>query len=418
MDVELAGVTVALPRVDPAELSAAARIDALEQLAGLRAWVDAQEQRLLAAMAEPGEPPVSSADPEVAAKQYVREEIACVLRLAPSSVNARLHIARELVRRLPDTLGALERGMIGLPYARCLAEAVGPLSDAPATAVQARVLPAAGRQTLRAFRLSVTRAVLALDPRKAEEQHEHPARGRRVEARMPDHGMGSIYAELTADAAQAVLTGVQAAADALAAAEVGAGTAAAERRTADQLRADAFVALVLGQPLDVRATWQGRRPTVNVSVGLSTLLELDDEPGDLDGFGPIPAALARRMAADRPGHGGGWSPTPPAASSTWAGPRTRRRSTSRSTSWRATGSVASPGAGGGPGAARSTTRRRGTRAGPPTPATSNAAAPGTITSSTRRAGRSGAIREITCCGSHPPGTPTSTRPDDIRSTTP
>ena len=142
---------------------------------------------------------------------------------------------------------------------------------------------------------------MSVDPRTADEQHQDAVEQRRVEPRMLDHGMGSVHAELTADAVQAIMTRVQAAADGLAAAEVGAGTAADERRTADQLRADAFVALALGQPLDLRATWQGRRPTVNVSVALSTLLNLDDEPGDLDGYGPIPAALARRMAADPTG---------------------------------------------------------------------------------------------------------------------
>jgi hypothetical protein len=43
------------------------------------------------------------------------------------------------------------------------------------------------------------------------------------------------------------------------------------------------------------------RPTVNVSVALSTLLDLDEQPGDLAGTGPIPAAVARRIAADETG---------------------------------------------------------------------------------------------------------------------
>ena len=293
MNVELAGSTVALPLIDAAALSAAARVDALEELAALRAWADAQEQRVLAAMAEPGDPPRSSADAAVVEKQFVREEIACALRLAPSSVNARLHIASELVARLSETLAALERGMISLPYARCLAEVVGPLSDELALRVQARVLPAAGRQTLRAFRESVARAVMSLDPHRAEEQHEYAAEGRRVEARMLDHGMGSIYAELTADAVQAVMTRVQAAADA--------ARSQADGRTSDQRQADAFVAIMTGQDPASAGSWQGRRPTVNVSVGLSTLLRLDDEPGELDGYGPIPAGLARRIAADPSG---------------------------------------------------------------------------------------------------------------------
>jgi hypothetical protein len=44
----------------------------------------------------------------------------------------------------------------------------------------------------------------------------------------------------------------------------------------------------------------GRRPAVQVTVSLATLLGLSDEPGDLDGD-PIPAAMARRLAADPTG---------------------------------------------------------------------------------------------------------------------
>ena len=38
-----------------------------------------------------------------------------------------------------------------------------------------------------------------------------------------------------------------------------------------------------------------------MSVGLSTLLGQDNDPGELDGHGPIPAALARRLADDPTG---------------------------------------------------------------------------------------------------------------------
>ena len=36
-------------------------------------------------------------------------------------------------------------------------------------------------------------------------------------------------------------------------------------------------------------------------VALSTLLGFDEQPGELAGYGPIPADLARRMAADPTG---------------------------------------------------------------------------------------------------------------------
>ena len=37
---------------------------------------------------------------------------------------------------------------------------------------------------------------------------------------------------------------------------------------------------------------------IGVTVAASTLMGLDDQPGELDGYGPITAAMARRIAAD------------------------------------------------------------------------------------------------------------------------
>ena len=42
----------------------------------------------------------------------------------------------------------------------------------------------------------------------------------------------------------------------------------------------------------------GQRPAIHVTIAASTLIGLDDQPGDLDGYGPITAAMARRIAAD------------------------------------------------------------------------------------------------------------------------
>ena len=44
-------------------------------------------------------------------------------------------------------------------------------------------------------------------------------------------------------------------------------------------------------------THQGRLTHLNVTIAASTLAGLDDRPGDLDGHGPIPADLARAIAA-------------------------------------------------------------------------------------------------------------------------
>jgi hypothetical protein len=105
--------------------------------------------------------------------------------------------------------------------------------------------------------------------------------------------MAELRALLPAEGAAAVIAAV----DALAAV-----TSATDARTGDQRRADALVDLgvaALHDPLLPRA--QGMRPAIQVTVAASTLLGHDEQPGDLAGHGPIPAAVARRLAADETG---------------------------------------------------------------------------------------------------------------------
>ncbi len=80
---------------------------------------------------------------------------------------------------------------------------------------------------------------------------------------------------------------------------------AKDARTAEQRRADVAADLfehILRNGLD----WLGRRlpdqhrrrPHIEVVVPATTLLGLDNDPAELTGYGPIPADLARRIAAD------------------------------------------------------------------------------------------------------------------------
>jgi len=65
-----------------------------------------------------------------------------------------------------------------------------------------------------------------------------------------------------------------------------------EPRTMDQLRADVFVDLLLGR---TRPEPTGRG-VVDVRVDLETLAKLSEEPGELAGYGPVIADIARRVA--------------------------------------------------------------------------------------------------------------------------
>ncbi|MCU1657843.1 MAG: hypothetical protein JWO57_2499 [Pseudonocardiales bacterium] len=290
-------VITPLAAVAARRLSPAGRVDALRALDKQIGWLQAQQHKLLAAMAaDAGPGSVDAVD-----KHWVREEVAAALRLSGPTATDRLCLAQALTRR-PATLAMLEQGQISSHHARALAEAVNALDDQAAARVEAQVLAHAENQSLATFRRALNRAVLAAAPHTVEQQHEQALIRRRVVLTTVGDGMSELWALLPADGAATVMTAL----DALAV-----RTQPGDPRTADQRRADALVQLAVpilhgdlhGDQRDSAGLPQqhGMRPAVQVTVALSTLLGLDEQPGELGRVGPIPAALARRIAADPTG---------------------------------------------------------------------------------------------------------------------
>jgi hypothetical protein len=283
-----ADVITPLTAIDPARLDPAGRIDLLIALERQLAWLAAAQQRVLASL--------DGVALDWAGKEsidYTEEQVAAALRLSPGQAADRLAVARTLVDRLPATLGLLERGEVTYLHTRRLAEAVIPFDAQTAGKVEERVLPRAGEQTVGQFSATLRRAVIAVDPRRAEQRHDDALAERRVVFTAQPDGVTELWALLPADGAALI----QAVLDSLAAPKT-----PGETRTADQRRADCLVdvfARVLGDP--ALPEHHGRHPAVQVTVPASTLLGCDELPADLDGYGPITAAMARRIAADPTG---------------------------------------------------------------------------------------------------------------------
>jgi hypothetical protein len=305
-----------LALINPGELSAAGQLNAVLGWERVTAWVAARQQRLLAACA-------GDATPRPADRNWIREEVACALSISLGTAGQRLALAREL-SRLPRTVELLDVAAISPAHARVLAQAVLVLDDAGASAVEQRVLVRAPEQDVALFTRSVRRAVLAADPASAQQRRNRALADRCVSIRPQPDGMAGLWGVLPAEGAAAVDTLLHALADRARREQPDDG------RTHEQRRADALVDLAAsgltrrpgvepmregappiedgpasdaGQALDRHGLpmWQGIRPRVQVTVALSTLLALDEQPGELDGYGPIPAPVARRIAADPSG---------------------------------------------------------------------------------------------------------------------
>ena len=301
------GVPMAFGVLDPSRLSQDGAIDAVQALDRLISWAHAQQARILAAAAADPDPfPAPKGRQEHYAQLSLCEEIACGTRWSPAVTTDRIRTAVVLSSRLPRTLALLSDGRISYRHARSLADAARDLDPTVAARLETRVLRRAATQTLSEFRRVIRTGLTALDARAVEQKHTAAAQDRRVAYQPDENAMAWVNCRLPAADAQTVFTAIQAVAD------KGSRTRPDDLGTADQWRADALTAICAavldGRPIDGLGEvasglpqWQGRRPSIQVTVALSTLAGLDDQPGELDGYGPIPASLARRIAADPTG---------------------------------------------------------------------------------------------------------------------
>jgi hypothetical protein len=296
------GLARALAGLVATEVPDAGLVDVIVGCERLARWADALSA---AATAELSRRPVFG--PSYGCRDEADElrsagcEVALALRLAPATGEDRVLTARRLVDQFGATLAALRAGRLDYRRARMITDVADRVGPDRAHRVQELVLDRAGQRTAGQHRRAIERAVLAVDPVGGQERHERAAAGRAVRFWPADDGMGHVDAQLTADG----MAAVRAALDGAAAAMKTPG----ETRCLDQLRADALVAMAraalacgrLGghDGAGVRlAAAQGRRPHIHVTVPYSTLIGLDEHPAELTGYGPIPASIARRIAAD------------------------------------------------------------------------------------------------------------------------
>lgn len=161
-------------------------------------------------------------------------------------------------------------------------------------------LPVFVRLTTPQVRAAIAGAINALDAEAAARRAEKARERRGVSCRADLDGMATLTADLAVEATAAVWNVLTDAAKKT--------KAAGDPRTMDQLRADELVARVTrieAVRADPEAAGLGQLRcvppipwAVSLTIPLATYLGLVDDPAQLDGYGPIPAGLARRLATD------------------------------------------------------------------------------------------------------------------------
>jgi Domain of unknown function (DUF222) len=263
-------------------LSADAALDEIVACERIVASAQARQIRALARFAELRPDRLGGVTDE-----FTADEVAPLLHISRNAAQSRLKLATQLTSRLQRTLTALDCGDLDLHKAHIIAELTAVLGDEQAAAVEARILPRAAEKTPGQLRAAVRRAVLRIDPHGAEERRQKRIRARAVVLKPGEDGTADLTAtHLDAADATAAYQRLDDYARAM---------TSDDGRTMDQRRADALVDLLLGRSLP---TCSDTAAQVQVTIAASTLLGLDDQPGELAGYGPITAEAARALAAD------------------------------------------------------------------------------------------------------------------------
>ncbi len=288
-------VLTALAAVDADALDPAGQVDLLIAWDRQLSWMQARLQPLLRAVGDhawrAAKAEQRRGDPPDIPERSAHLEIAVALRMSETAAANRLDIARDLCGHLSAVRDALSAGDIGYGHALAIVDATRALTPAQAAGVAATVLPRARSQTVGNLRRSLRRRVLAADPAQTRKRCEQATAQRKVDWWPTTDGMAEL--RLTAPLLQ-----VKAAYEAIHAA---AKTAAAGHpygspgwQPIDTRRADATIGLLTGATTHTTKV----NVDVQVTVDLPTLLGFQDCPGELAGYGPIPAHLARELAAD------------------------------------------------------------------------------------------------------------------------
>ena len=243
-------------------------------------------------LADENEKPVWTLDAAAA-------EIRAALTLTRRAADAELAFALELEERLPRVAQTLRAGVIDVRRAKTIVYQTTHLPPDTARAVVDRIIDRAPDLTTGQLAARLRRLCIDADPDEAQRRYEDAVAERRVVAEPTDSGTANLLGlDLPPHRVAAVTRRVNRIARSL--------RSPSESRTMDQLRADVLLDLLTGRHGRRRRSSDGTtagggndRAVVDIVVDLETLTRLADHPGELAGYGPVIADIARQTVHDQ-----------------------------------------------------------------------------------------------------------------------
>ncbi|MGO4444851.1 DUF222 domain-containing protein [Mycobacterium sp. 2YAF39] len=275
---DIAAVTAVDPLADEAHLIA--RIAELEGLKSAAAAGQAYATAALDACRRADE--AAAGMPSAKRGRGVASEVALARRDSPSRGNRHLGFAKALIYEMPHTLAALESGVLSEWRATLVVRESACLEVRHRRALDAELCADATKlDGMGDARVAAEAKAIAyrLDPQAVVDRAAKAETDRTVTCRPAPDTMTYVTALLPVAQGVGVYAALKRAAD-----------TTFDSRSRGQVMADTLVERVTGRPAEVPEPI-----AVNLVISDESLLGAGNTPALVDGYGPIPAAVARQM---------------------------------------------------------------------------------------------------------------------------
>ncbi len=265
-------------RVDDAE-----RIEQLRLLEGLKAAAAAMQAVVTADFVASQRCEQAAAGvPRARLGQGVAAQVALARRESPHRGGQHVGLAHALVHELPGTLAELRAGRTSEWRATLVARETACLDAGARRTADAEIAPRLADLGDRETEAAARRVAYRLDPEAFMARTRGAAKDRRVSLRPAPDTMSRLTGFLPVAQGVAAYATLCREADRL--------VAEGDTRSRGQIMADTLVERVTGQ-----ASADAVAVEVQLVIRDSSLLDGDDEPAELVGAGPVPAAAARDL---------------------------------------------------------------------------------------------------------------------------
>lgn len=301
-------------------LPAADAVPVLKQLAALVSWAQAQQaliiHRIEIDLRHDIEENLGPVEGSVALSAAAAE-VGAALNLPHMSALALVSESDALCTTNRSTHAQLSRGSISYRHAQRIMDEVQTVPSEAAPKFEEDLIQLAEGRTCAQFSVKARRLRETRWPDTITIRHRQALELRRVSLDPKPDGMTELCALVAAEKGQAIFNSLTASARA--------ARSAGDQRTLDQLRTDSLTSLLLQFPSSAGSSSAGSssdggslpnsdmaaaaapvppppedpggiRTEIMVLIDADTLLGADDKPAELNGYGPIAADAARRLA--------------------------------------------------------------------------------------------------------------------------